>query len=64
MDEDKQEAIDSIMTALGHRFDDLPANLTDRLSTLEVDTIDSLWEAAFDAASADDFVAALGKAGG
>ena len=64
MDEDKQEAIDSIMTALGHRFDDLPADLTDRLSTLDVDTIDGLWEATFDAATADDFVSAVAKVGG
>lgn len=63
MDEDKQEAVDSILRALSHRFDDLPADLPDRLSTLDVDTIDGLWEATFDAATAADFSNAVSNAG-
>lgn len=63
MDEDKQEAIESIMTALGHRFDDIPADLTQRLETLDVDAIDGLWEVTFDAASMDVVIAAVAQAG-
>ncbi len=64
MDEEKQEAIDSILRALSHRFDNMPDDLSDRLGSLDIDTIDSLWDAAFGAESIDDFVAAIAKAGG
>ena len=64
MDEDKQEAIESILTALGHRFDDIPADFSDRLAALDIDTIDGLWEITFDAESMDSVMAAVAKAGG
>ena len=64
MDEEKQEAVESILRALSHRFDNMPGDLTDRLGTLDIDTIDGLWDAAFGAESIDDFVAAVAKAGG
>ncbi|MFT5196110.1 MAG: hypothetical protein ACI9EW_004196 [Cellvibrionaceae bacterium] len=64
MDEDKQEAIESIQTALSHRFDSMPPDLSDRLAALDIDTIDGLWDAAFGAVTADEFLAAVTNAGG
>lgn len=62
MDDEKQDAIDSIITALGHRFDDIPADLSDRMATLETEKIDSLWEVTFDAESMESVLNAIGQA--
>ncbi len=64
MDEDKQEAVDSILRALSHRFDDIPADLSDHLSALDIDAVDGLWEVAFDAKSMSDVLIAVTKATG
>ncbi len=59
MDDEKQDAIDSIIIALGHRFDDIPADLPSRMASLDIDKIDRLWEVTFDADSIDTVLSAV-----
>ncbi len=62
MDVEKQDAIESIITALGHRFEHIPAELSQKMAGLEIEKIDSLWEVTFDAESIDAVINAVGQA--
>ncbi len=62
MNAEKQDAIESIITALGHRFEHIPAELSQKMEGLEIDKIDSLWEVTFDAESIDAVMVAVGQA--
>ena len=62
MEDEKQDAIESIIIALGHRFNDIPADLPQRMTSLDIEKIDGLWEVAFDADSIDSVLSAVGQA--